>query len=198
MTQRKPRLISYARVSTQDQNPQLQIDALAKAGVSENHIHVEKVSGVSAKRPILDKAIKDCRRGDVLVVWKLDRFGRNTIDVLMRMEELTKRNIEFRSLTEAIDTTTPMGRVMATMAVAFAQMERDIISERTKEGIAAARQDGRMANAKLTPEVLAHAHERLAKGATIREIADDIGVTPQALYQHFPAGASKIVGRRRS
>ena len=109
-------LIGYARVSTADQNLDLQIDALVKAGVTPEKIYREKVSGAADVRPALDAALSDCREGDVLVVYKLDRLGRTTRQLLDLVEDkLRKKGVEFRSLSDSIDTTTPMGRFFFTI-----------------------------------------------------------------------------------
>ena len=135
-------IIGYARVSTTDQNPQLQLDALREAGavrVFNDH----GVSGSTAARPGLDSCLDHLREGDVLTVWKLDRLGRNTQHVLAVVDELTSRGIGFRSLTEGLHTDGPMGKAMLTIMAAFAQLERDTMIERTRAGLAAAAANGR-------------------------------------------------------
>ena len=130
-------IIGYARVSTTDQNPQLQLDALREAGavrVFNDH----GVSGSTAARPGLDTCLDHLRKGDVLTVWKLDRLGRNTQHVLAVVDELTSRGIGFRSITEGLHTDGPMGKAMLTIMAAFAQLERDTMIERTRAGLAAA------------------------------------------------------------
>lgn len=131
------RLIGYARVSTADQQLTLQMDALSRAGVTEDHLHSDKVSGVAARRPGLTTAMLDCRRGDTLVVWKLDRVGRSLRDLLNKLDDLERRGVGFKSLTEGIDTTTPGGRLIMHVMGALAQFERDLIVERTKAGLKA-------------------------------------------------------------
>ena len=130
-------VIGYARVSTTDQNPQLQLDALQEAGATRIYTDYG-VSGSTACRPHLDACLDHLREGDVLTVWKLDRLGRNTQHVLAVVDELTSRGIGFRSLTEGLHTDGPMGKAMLTIMAAFAQLERDTMIERTRAGLAAA------------------------------------------------------------
>lgn len=134
--------IGYARVSTEDQLLSLQIDALLRAGVDRDRIYEEQVSGVSTKRPQLENAIKALRPGDVLVCWRLDRLGRSVPELIRIMDDLQKRGIGFRSLSESIDTTTAAGKMVFHMLAAFAEFERNLISERTKAGMKAARARG--------------------------------------------------------
>ena len=135
-------IIGYARVSTTDQNPQLQLDALQEAGATRIYTDYG-VSGSAACRPHLDACLDHLREGDVLTVWKLDRLGRNTQHVLAVVDQLTSRGIGFRSLTEGLHTDGPMGTAMLTIMAAFAQLERDTMIERTRAGLAAAAANGR-------------------------------------------------------
>ena len=135
-------VIGYARVSTTDQNPQLQLDALQEAGATRIYTD-HGVSGSAACRPHLDACLDHLRDGDVLTVWKLDRLGRNTQHVLAVVDQLTSRGIGFRSLTEGLHTDGPMGKAMLTIMAAFAQLERDTMIERTRAGLAAAAANGR-------------------------------------------------------
>src|ERR1700682_1695696 len=143
-------LIGYARVSTNDQETATQLAALKAAGCER--IYREKASGGRWDRPELHKLLDQLRKGDVLVVWKLDRLSRSLRDVLTIMERLGEASAGFRSLTEAIDTTTPAGRMMMQMVGAFAEFERSMLRERTKAGLDAARREGRIGGrrAKLT------------------------------------------------
>ena len=125
----------YMRVSTDDQDFKLQEDALNRYPV--DFIFSDKMTGATMDRPGLKRAVKVMRPGDKLVVWKLDRLGRSTIGVLDAAEQLARAGIELVSISEQFDTTTPMGKMFFTIIAAFAQMERDLISERTKAGIAA-------------------------------------------------------------
>lgn len=135
--------VGYARVSTSEQVLDLQMSALKKAGI-EKIFTDEGVSGTLASRPGLDSACAYLREGDVLVVWKLDRLGRSTKNVLALVEQLEDRGIGFRSLTEGIDTRGAFGKAMFTVMAAFAQLERDLIAERTKAGLSEARAKGRV------------------------------------------------------
>jgi DNA invertase Pin-like site-specific DNA recombinase len=134
-------LIGYARVSTLEQNLDLQIDALEKAGCEK--IFTDKMSGAKA-RPGLDEALAFLRPGDVLVVWKLDRLGRRTVKLIQLIEELKERGIGFKSLSNAIDTTTPEGMFIYRISSSFAELERDLARERTMAGLNAARARGRL------------------------------------------------------
>ena len=131
------KLVGYMRVSTDEQEFSLQKDALLKAGVPKDNIFSDKMTGTRMDRAGLRRAIKVCWPGDTIVVWKLDRLGRSVIGVLQQLEELNRLKIGIRSLTEQLDTSTSYGKAMMTIILAFAQMERDMISERTKAGLKA-------------------------------------------------------------
>jgi DNA invertase Pin-like site-specific DNA recombinase len=135
-------LIGYARVSMQDQNTAVQVAALKSAGCEE--IYKEKASGGRWDRPKLQELLDHLRRGDVVLVWKLDRLSRSLRDVLTIMERIQERKAGFRSLTEAIDTTTPAGRMMMQMVGSFAEFEHAMLKERTQVGLATARKEGRI------------------------------------------------------
>ena len=139
----QPFKVGYARVSMRDQNPQLQIDALKLAGC--DRIYVETKSGASIKnRPEYAMMMREAREGDIVVVWKLDRLGRNTQEVLGTFDALTKRGIQVMVITQReMDTTTPTGRLIITIMAAVAQLEREFTVERTKAGLAVARAAGR-------------------------------------------------------
>lgn len=136
------RLIGYARVSTDDQDLAMQVDALRRAGVEDDNIHTDKVSAVARKRPGLELALADAVAGDTFVVWRLDRLGRSTLDLLTRIRYLEDNGIGFRSLTEAIDTQTITGRLLLAVLGAVAEFERNLIAERTSSGIKAAKARG--------------------------------------------------------
>lgn len=165
----------------------MQLDALAKAGVHEDNLWKEFVSGVDAKRPELMKALADARSGDTLVVWKLDRFGRDAQEVMQRVEILQKRGVGFRSLTEQFDTVSPMGRLVFGVHALFAQLERDVIRERTLAGMAAARARGRMPGqpAKVTEKNRPRIEAMFRRGLTVAEVAAKIGCTDNTIYTHF-------------
>lgn len=184
-------LIGYARVSTTDQTPALQLDALKAAGC-ERVFADEGFSGSANKRPALDKALAALKPGDVLTVWKLDRLGRSLSHLIQIAEDLGKRGIGFRSLSEAIDTTTPQGVLIFNIMGALAQFERSLIIERTRAGLAAARQRGTKVGRKpkLTPEQIDHARKLIDAGESPSRVARSIGVSPATLYRAIPAAAS--------
>lgn len=167
------KLIGYARISkANDQDPQAQIDALTEAGC--HRIFTDHISGTHEKRPQLTAALDYLRKGDVLVVWRLDRLGRSLPHLLHLVESLNRRQIEFRSLTEAgMNTTDPGGKLLFTMAAAFAEFERDIISERTKLGVRAAQAAGRPVGRpiKLDAERRTQIHKLRRHGETISALA---------------------------
>ena len=175
--------IGYARVSTQDQNLSLQLDALAVAGCSR--VFEDRASGGQVDRPGLREALAYVRDGEVLVVWKLDRLGRSLPHLIETVTELAKRGVGFRSLTEAIDTTTSGGRLVFHIFGALGQFERDLIQERTRAGLAAAATRGRKGGRKpaVTDDKLRRAREYIAKGLTVREAATRVKVSKTALYQ---------------
>lgn len=186
-------LIGYARISTADQNLDMQIAALRKAGVAEDCLYHETVSGVAQRRPRLDQAIKASRRGDTLVVWKLDRLGRSLLDLLNKLGKLEESGVGFRSLTEGIDTTTPGGRLIMQVMGALAEFERGLVVERTREGVRRhIERGGRIgAEKKMTAEKLKTAAAMFRKGATTREVAAALQVAPMTIYTYFPGGPAK-------
>jgi DNA invertase Pin-like site-specific DNA recombinase len=188
------RLIGYARVSTSDQRLDLQIDALRKAGVHDDNLHKDYASGARVSRKGLAEALRDIRAGDVLVVWKLDRLGRSLPDLLKKMEELDRIGAGFRSLTEAIDTTTAMGKLILHLMGSIAQFERDLTRERTAAGIrSAVRRGVRMgAKPKLDDRMKAQVAKLLQTDMTVKEVAKRMKVSPGTIYNHFPGGRSGL------
>jgi len=178
--------IGYARVSTTDQNPQLQLDALKDAGavrVFTDH----GVSGSKAHRPQFEACLDHLREGDVLMVWKLDRLGRNTQNVLAVLDELSSREIGFRSITEGLHTEGPMGKAMLTIMAAFAQLERDTMIERTRAGLAAAAANGRKGGRprKVDDADAAKARSLRDKGIAASDIAKMLGVSRATVYRYL-------------
>jgi DNA invertase Pin-like site-specific DNA recombinase len=179
-------IIGYARVSTTDQNPQLQLAALRDAGAARV-FNDHGVSGSTAARPGLDACLDHLREGDVLTVWKLDRLGRNTRHVLAVVDQLTSRGIGFRSLTEGLHTDGPMGKAMLTIMAAFAQLERDTMIERTRAGLAAAAANGRKGGRprKVDDADAAKARTLWDKGITAADIGKMLGVSRATVYRYL-------------
>ena len=183
-------LIGYARVSKDEQNLDLQFDALNAAGVER--IFSDKESGAKADRKGLAETLSHLRAGDVLTVWKLDRLGRNTIQLMMLLNQLHERGVEFKSLTEGIDTTTSFGRFFFTMSAALSQLERDRLIERTKAGLKSAKARGRTGGRrpKLSPDQVEMAKGLLASGKAPRDVAKAFGVGRSTLYRYVPGDTS--------
>jgi len=175
--------VGYARVSTTDQDTALQLDALAAAGCSQ--VFEDHASGAQVNRAGLRKALAFVRDGDVLVTWKLDRLGRSLPHLIETVAALEKRGVGFHSITEAIDTTTPGGRLVFHLFGALGQFERDLIQERTRAGLAAAAVRGRKGGRKpvVTEDKLTRACGMVGKGLTVREIASRLKVGKTALYE---------------
>lgn len=183
---KKETLVGYARCSTHEQNLDLQLDALKKAGCVE--IFEEPgVSGSKEKRPVLDKALAYLRPGETLVVWKLDRLGRSLSHLISVVNDLKARDIGFKSLTEGFDTTTNGGRLVFHIMGALAQFERDLIIERTKAGLAAAKEKGGR-RAVVTKEKAAKAEKHLKANLSVAEAAARIKVSRAALYNAIKDG----------
>jgi DNA invertase Pin-like site-specific DNA recombinase len=179
-------VIGYARVSTAEQNLDLQLAALQSAGAARTFAD-NGVSGSTVERPQLSKALDRLEAGDVLTVWKLDRLGRNTRHVLDLIEDIRERGAGFRSLTEGLDTTGPMGTAMLTIMAAFAQLERDTIIERTKAGLAAAAANNRHGGRprKVDDAGAARAKELKGKGISASDIGKMLGVSRATVYRYL-------------
>jgi DNA invertase Pin-like site-specific DNA recombinase len=179
--------IGYARISTQDQNLMLQREALQQAGCEK--IFEETISGSRDDRPGLSKAMELLRKGDTLVVWKLDRLGRSVKQLVNFAAELSSKGIHFKSLTDSIDTSTPSGRFFFNVMASLAEMERELIVERTQAGLAAARDRGAKGGRKrqMTDSKIRSAKKLLKSGAPPKEVAKDMGVSIATLYRYLPA-----------
>jgi DNA invertase Pin-like site-specific DNA recombinase len=185
--------IGYARVSTQDQHPALQLDALHTAGCLK--VFVEQASGAQRDRPQLQAALDYARPGDTLVVWKLDRLARSLKQLIETIELLAAQEIGFRSLTEAIETTTAGGRLVFHIFASLAEFERANIRERTRAGLDAARARGRTGGRPpaLTARELTAAKAMLADPTlTVEDVARQLRVAPSTLYRHLPGGRSAL------
>ena len=183
-------LVGYARVSTKDQNLDLQLDALKAAGC--NKIYDDSMSGARGDRPGMAKALEHLRQGDTLVIWKLDRLGRSLKQLISLVDDLAARQIDFRSLTDNIDTSSPSGRFFFHMMASLAQMERELLKERTKAGIEAARKRGKHPgrHRSLDDSKMNSAKRLLASGLLARQVATDLGVSISTLYRWIPAAES--------
>lgn len=182
------RLIGYARVSTPEQDLAMQKSRLRDAGVHDDNLWFETVSGVKKKRPQRDLAMMDAREGDIFVVYKLDRLGRSFRELLEMVEGLEKRKVGFISLTEGFDTTKPAGKFMFHMLGAMAEFERGLIAERTRDGMAEAKADGRQVGAPLfmTQDRMDEAEVHFRDGGSVSDLAEEWGISRQTLYVRFP------------
>lgn len=180
--------IGYARVSSQDQNIDLQIEALTQAGCRK--IFSDKMSGSRAERPGLSQTLEHLREGDTLMVWKLDRLGRSVKNLVDLIGELNKQGIHFKSLTDSIDTSTPAGRFFFHVMASLSEMERELSIERTRAGLALARQLGRTGGRKrkMTDSKILSAKKLLANGIPPRDVAKNLGISVPTLYRWIPAG----------
>lgn len=179
-------LIGYARVSTTDQNLDLQKDALTEAGCEK--IYTDEVSGAKRARPGLDLALEMLREGDTLVVWKLDRLGRSLPHLIEVVMGLKDRGVGFRSLSDPMDTTTPTGKLVFQFFGAIAEFERDLIRERTNAGLAAARARGRKGGRK--PKLSKQQQKLLyeladAKEKSVREICELLQISKKTYYRYL-------------
>ena len=198
-------LIGYMRVSKMDgsQTTDLQRDALVAVGVESGHIYEDRASGKLDARPGLDAALKALREGDTLVVWKLDRLGRDLKHLVNTVHDLATRKVGFKVLSghgASIDTTTPAGKLVFGIFAALAEFERELISERTKAGLASARARGRSGGA---PYKMTIAKLRLAMAAMgqpetkVGELCKELGITRQTLYRHVsPNGRLRPDGEK--
>lgn len=189
----KGRRLGYARVSTADQNPEMQFDALRRDGVADPDIYHEKVSGAARKRPQFNRMMRELRPGDVITVWKLDRLGRTLRQVLETIDKIRDAGAHLRILTQQLDTSTPMGKCMLAMVAAFAELERDLAIERTIAGLASAAAQGRRGGARpqYAEEDIERAAAAFRAGGSYKEVAktvrrrDGRAITPTQLKRRI-------------
>ena len=182
-------LIGYARVSTDDQRLDLQREALRRAGCER--LYEDTASGRVADRPGLLQALDQLRDNDTFVVWKLDRLGRSVKQLVDLVSGLERDDVNFVSITDAIDTSTPAGRFFFHIMASLAQMERELIVERTRAGLDAARKRGTKVGRKptMTESKLASAKQLLRSGRPPRAVAADLGISLSTLYRWVPASS---------
>ena len=178
-------LIGYARVSTLDQKLDLQSDALSGAGCDE--IFSDVASGARDKRPGLEAALERLHDGDTLIVWKLDRLGRSLAHLVTTVNELAARGVDFRSVNEKIDTTTPGGKLIFHVFAAMAEFERELIRERTQAGLTAARARGRKGGAKpkLDAEQIAIARRLTKDRYAVNSICSVLGISRRSYFRYM-------------
>jgi DNA invertase Pin-like site-specific DNA recombinase len=191
-------LIGYARVSTTEQTLNLQKDALEKAGC--NKIFTDTASSAKAERKGLEEALNYIRKGDTLVVWRLDRLGRSLTHLITTMTDLENRGIGFKSLTENIDTTTSGGKLIFHIFGALAEFERNLIKERTQAGLTAARARGKKGGRPqaLTPKQRSIAQELYEKRHPIAEICRTLKISKATLYRALKTGKRQQLGHQYS
>ena len=186
--------IGYARVSTRDQHPEAQHDALLAAGCDSGHIYIDKASGKLAQRPELDKALLVLREGDQLAITKLDRLGRSLAHLIALSADLQKRGVDLVVLDQGIDTSTAVGRMFFQILGAIAEFEHALMSERTMDGLAAARARGRTGGqkSKLRPRQIQLARQMYDETGedgkrrhTVADIAAELGVSRPTVYRHL-------------
>jgi DNA invertase Pin-like site-specific DNA recombinase len=188
-------LLGYARISTNDQNLDLQLDALRLHGCKKFYSDV--VSGASSSRPGLDEMLKNAREDDVIVIWKLDRLGRSLKHLVELVAELNERKIGLQSLNDPIDTTTAQGRLVFNIFASLAEFEREIIRERTNAGLAAARARGRTGGRKPGLSEDAQRKARIAEsyykeGMPVNQIAKNLNISKATLYKYLRFRKVKI------
>ncbi len=182
--------IGYARVSTRDQNLDLQLDALRKAGCTDTYIYKEEITGAARERPQLQKLREQLREGDVVVVWKLDRLGRSLADLVHLVTEIQEKGAGLLSLNDNIDTTTPQGKLTFHIFAAIAEFEREIIRERTNAGLASARARGRKGGRPpgLSPEAkikAAAATSLYQQKKSVAVICNTLSISKKTFYKYI-------------
>ena len=178
--------IGYARVSTADQRIDLQLDALEKAECER--VFQDVASGGNLERAALDEAIAYAREGDTLVVWRLDRLGRSVRDLVNLVNDLQEQGVQFSSIVDGIDTTTPAGQFFFHITAAFAELERNLIRERTRAGLESARARGRMGGRPkaIDPKTFELARDLYeANSGTVAEICERLGIATRTFYRYL-------------
>lgn len=180
-------LVGYARVSTVDQNLDLQRSALKEIGCEK--LYQDQISGTKENRPGLGMALEVLKKNDTLVVWKLDRLGRTVKGLIDLINQLHQKGIHFKSITDNVDTSTPAGHFFFHVMASLAQMERELMAERTKAGLAAAKAKGRVGGRKrkMTQSKIESAKQLLASGTLPRDVAQNLGISVPTLYRWVPA-----------
>ena len=195
-------IFGYARVSTTDQNPDLQFDALEQAGYDK--LSVDKASGAKSDRPQYCQMLEQVRSGDVILIWKLDRLGRSLRHLLEVVDRLNEQEVGLRSLTDPIDTTTSQGKLIFNIFASLAEFERDLISERTKAGLQAARARGRIGG---RPKGLSNRGKRNAtaaaalycqRGHSISQICETLQISKATLYKYLRLEGIRIGRQTRT
>ena len=184
------KIIGYARISTQEQDLKLQIDALVKAGCLRNMIFIDTISGAKSERPGLEKCLAALKKGDTLLVWRLDRLGRSMPHLVQLVEELGEKGIGFRSLCDgAINTTTASGELIFNIFSSLAQFERRLIQERTRAGLEAARvrgiKGGRKKISPTDPKVLMAKKMNDKHGMSITDICKTLKISRASFYRYI-------------
>lgn len=190
MTHSINRLVGYARVSTTDQNLDLQFDALQKAGCLQKNVFIDKISGAKSERPGLNRCLESLQAGDTLIVWRLDRLGRSITHLISFIETLKEKNVGFRSLCDgAIDTTTASGELVFNIFSSLAHFERRLIQERTQAGLNAARARGRVGGrkpvTKTDSKVITAKRMHHDKALAINDICDVLKISRSTLYRYL-------------
>lgn len=194
-------LFGYARVSTADQNPDHQIDALLRAGVTRENIHLDKASGAKASRPKLDLVLQLLREGDTLKVTRLDRLSRSVLHLVTLGADLRARKVGLHVIEQGIDTDTTEGRAMFGMLSVLAELQRELIVANTMDGLASARARGRVGGRRprLTPDQAALAQELYdARIKTVQQIADLFGVPRSTVYGHLDKNTTVLRQPKKS